>query len=129
MAKKKTTQEPSEDAPKNNPFASLLGTVPAAEPAAPAVERSAPTDSAPVTQRFPHKLVVRREKKGRGGKTVTRICGIPTELLPDLHKTMKKALGCGAIVEDEDLVLLGALVDRAAEYLERQGARRVVRAN
>lgn len=135
MAKKKTRQAPpSEDAPKNNPFASLLGATPAAAPAPrqepPGTGGGAPTPSeAPAAKRFPDKLVVRREKKGRGGKTVTRISGIPADLLPELQKTMKKALGCGATVEGDDLLLLGALVDRAAAYLEGQGARRVVRAN
>ncbi len=40
---------------------------------------------------------------------------------------MKSALGCGAVVEGEDVVLLGSLVERAADWLEGQGAKRVVR--
>jgi len=75
------------------------------------------------------KIVVRRETKGRKGKTVTRISGLsPTELAP-LSKKLKKALGCGASVEGEDLVLLGSLVDRTADWLESGGAKRVVRSD
>ncbi len=131
VAKKKRMTRPlpsPEDGPKNNPFASLLGAAPRPTPT-PAQRTSAELRPAPPAKRFPHKLVVRREKKGRGGKTVTRVSGIPAELLPALSKSMKKALGCGATVEGDDLVLLGSLVDRTADYLEGQGARRVVRAN
>ncbi len=75
------------------------------------------------------KLVVRRENKGRGGKTVTRIAGLAPEDLEALAARMKKALGCGATVVDGDLMLLGNVQDRAIEWLSREGARRVVRGN
>lgn len=39
---------------------------------------------------------------------------------------MKSALGCGATLEGDDLVLLGSLVDQASRWLEREGARNVV---
>ena len=68
--------------------------------------------------RFTGKLVVRRENKGRAGKTVTRISGLPRTELAALAKELKKALGCGATVEGEDLLLLGSLVDRAAAWFE-----------
>ena len=75
------------------------------------------------------KVVVRRETKGRGGKTVTRISGLPAARLDALAPQMKKALGCGAVREGDDLLLLGSLVDRAAEWLVAQGAPRIVRAS
>ena len=75
------------------------------------------------------KIVVRRETKGRKGKTVTRISGLHEEELPALGKALKVALGCGASVEGGDLVLLGSLVERAATWLEKSGAKRVVRSN
>jgi translation initiation factor 1 len=71
--------------------------------------------------------VVRRETKGRGGKTITRIAGVSAMQREELLQSMKRALGCGGVVEGEDLVLLGSLVDRAADWLEEIGARRVVR--
>ena len=77
--------------------------------------------------RFPNKLVVRMEKKGRRGKNVTRISGVPAKDLATLCKDMKKALGCGATIEDVDLILLGDLVERAVGWLENAGATRIVR--
>jgi translation initiation factor 1 len=75
------------------------------------------------------KLVVRRERAGRGGKTVTRVSGLPAGALPDVARRLKTALGCGATFEELDLLLLGDLVERAATWLEGEGARRVVRGN
>lgn len=109
----------------HHPFAALAGLAAPPGPAAaePPAEAPSPADG----PRFPNKLVVRREKKGRGGKTVTRIRGIPAAEREAIAARLKKALGCGAAVEGEDLVLLGALVDRAADWLEAEGARRVAR--
>lgn len=118
----------------HNPFAALAGTPAAASPeeAAPDEHRcpsmgTGAQERAPVPIAFAPKVVVRREKKGRGGKTVTRIAGIGVEHRDELARRMKSALGCGAVVEGEDVVLLGSLVERAAEWLEGQGAKRVVR--
>ncbi len=72
------------------------------------------------------KLVIQRERKGRAGKTVTRIAGLPAERTDDLAKQLKSALGCGAVIEGGDLIVLGDLVDRVASWLEKQGARRIV---
>jgi translation initiation factor 1 (eIF-1/SUI1) len=64
------------------------------------------------------KLVLQREKKGRGGKTVTRVRGLPPASELDRWATdMKRALGCGASVEDGEVILLGDLVTRAADWL------------
>ncbi|MEM9068805.1 MAG: translation initiation factor [Myxococcota bacterium] len=120
MAKR---DKPPPSALTHNPFAALA---PKEAPAAPKEPATPETKDGPV---FAGKVVVRREKKGRGGKTVTRISGIAPDHRARFQKEMKKALGCGATLEGEDLVLLGSLVDRAADYLEGQGARRVVRAN
>jgi len=112
----------------HNPFAALqeLGRdLPKQEkPAGETIPR-APTEPPPLTG----KIVLRREKKGRGGKTVTRISGLPAQRLDELCKKMKKALGCGARVEGDDLVLLGQLTERGAEWLRAAGATRVVMGN
>lgn len=122
MAKKRDMIDTSGARPlTHNPFAAL-GPPPAAEAAPP------PEDApAPGPLRFPDKVVVRRETKGRGGKTVTRIRGVPAEHREALADRMKRALGCGATAEDGDVVLLGSLVDRAADWLASAGASRVVR--
>ncbi len=136
MAKKK--QEPKvearTDALRHNPFAELargLEQPPAEATVAKQTEAQAPepVEAARTTPRLTAKLVVRRETKGRGGKTVTRIGGLPPEHLEDLAARMKKALGCGAVVEGADVLLLGSLVPRAAAWLRAEGATRVVEGN
>ena len=72
---------------------------------------------------------IRREKKGRGGKTVTRVRGLPPDELPRWAGDLKRALGCGATVEGDDVVLLGDLVGRAADWLTARGAKQVLRGN
>ena len=74
------------------------------------------------------KLAVHKEKKGRSGKTATRISGLRLEPagLSALAKDMKRQLGCGAVIEDGDVVLLGDLPQRAADWLRAHGAKRVV---
>ncbi len=78
-------------------------------------------------RRFGDKVVVRKERKGHGGKTVTVVAGVAPAFVDALCAEMKKALGCGARVDDGAVVLQGDLVDRAAAFLEDSGARRVVR--
>ena len=117
------------DALKHNPFAALGGGLEL--PSAPAVdtpeadERDATPPFDPL--RFDQKGTVRREKKGRGGKTATRVSGLPEAHREALAAEMKKALGCGATVEGEDVILLGSVVDRAADWLAAKGARRISR--
>lgn len=137
MAKKRKapkTQQSAAGAP-NNPFGTLSG-LRDALPSAPETKTAAGPDPAstgvspasvePAAKGG--KIVVRREKKGRSGKTITRISGLAESELA-LAKKMKKALGCGATVEGEDIVLLGSLVERAATWLEARGAKRVVRSD
>ncbi|HJL05680.1 MAG TPA: translation initiation factor [Polyangiaceae bacterium LLY-WYZ-15_(1-7)] len=137
MAKKKKAEKSEGAAPDasgelvHNPFAALTGGAPeaklaSAEPEAPAEPEG---DAAPGELRFSEKVVLRRETKGRGGKTVTRVSGLPASHREALAKRMKKALGCGAKVEGEDVILLGSVVDRAADWLADEGAKRVVRGN
>lgn len=115
--------------PFNNPFGALLGIreqLPE-RPSSPSGPTEAePTEAAPPGLERCGKVVVQREKKGRAGKTVTRVQGLSSELIERLEPAMKSALGCGATVEGEDLLLLGDLVERAARWLEREGARQVV---
>ena len=114
----------------HNPFAALAGRAGAEEPSAAAapVPSNAP---APVVEGntellFPAKVVIRRETKGRGGKTVTRLNGIPVHQLTEAATRLRKALGCGATVEGDDVVLQGALEERAWSWLLSNGAKRLV---
>lgn len=132
MAKHSPKNAPAaQEAPFHSPFAGLgaLRDVLPPPPEAPASPE--PTAAAPTTgqPRALGKLVLQREKKGRGGKTVTRVRGLPAAELERWATDMKRALGCGASVEDGEVILLGDLVTRAADWLEARGASRVVRGN
>src|SRR5262245_33144335 len=106
--------------------------------------RSAPapapqTPSAPAAPRDPGlpdlgrcgKLVVRRERKGHGGKTATIIAGVglPARDLERLARALRHALGCGASVEGDRLVVQGDQAPRVQAWLAAQGARRSVPGN
>lgn len=110
---------------KHNPFAALGGRI--ESEAEPTPQRREAAASKPL--HLEGKIVVRREKKGRGGKTITRITGLRAGDCDEVASLMKKALGCGATVEDDEVVLLGALVDRAADWLQARGAGNVVTGN
>lgn len=57
------------------------------------------------------KIVLRVQRKGRGGKTVTLLStpggGLSPPALEPLAKDLRKALGCGARVEDGSVVIQG----------------------
>ncbi len=75
------------------------------------------------------KLVLQHERKGRSGKTVTVIRGFTCSdtQLRDVAQRMRRALGCGAGVEQVDrIVLQGDQLERARLWLEQQGALQVV---
>jgi translation initiation factor 1 len=112
----------------HNPFAALQavrdalpeGPVPSSRP-------TTATAATTATKEFLEKVVVRRERKGHGGKTVTVVSGVAPAAREAVCAALKKALGCGARVEGDDVVVQGDLVDRCVAFVEARGARRVVR--
>lgn len=66
---------------------------------------------------------VQREKKGRGGKTVTTITGVEGDkkALSDLLKKMKKRFGCGGAVKNWVIELQGDLAEQSIKFLQDQG--------
>ena len=125
---------PTDGAPplSANPFAALqgaLGELPPGEAvaAAPEPER-APVDGGSLAH---GKLVLRREKKGRGGKTATVIEGlqVPEAALEDMAQQLRRQLGCGAHVEGATIVVSGAQTDRVRDWLAARGATRIVIGN
>jgi translation initiation factor 1 (eIF-1/SUI1) len=76
-------------------------------------------------------VIVRREKKGHGGKTVTIAEGegLTAAVLPALERDAKKALGTGARIEDGALVVQGDLADRLVKWLTERGFGPVTRGN
>lgn len=115
--------------PLASPFAGL-GELRAGLPVGPAPEPPArgqpsiPKD--PVAR--PAKLVLRRERKGHGGKLATRIEGLTlsAEESKAIAVEIRRALGCGAAIDGGDIVVQGDQVDRLVVLLEGRGAKRIV---
>lgn len=135
--KKRVDVTATSDEPVNNPFASLAGLREqlSAQPSAHAEPQVAAPKAEPQGEppdaTFGPKVVVSREKKGRGGKTVTRVCGLglTRAKLEELAKTMQRALGCGATLDGSDILLQGAQTERAKAKLLSLGARKVIIGN
>lgn len=56
---------------------------------------------------------------------MTVVEGLDAATRNELALRLRRELGCGGWVEQERVVLQGAQVERAAEWLRAQGARRV----
>jgi len=77
--------------------------------------------NAPIPTRIVAKL--RIEKKGRGGKTVTVVDGLPknSDFLKELSHELKRACGTGGTVVDGGVELQGELRDRLRDVLVKRG--------
>jgi translation initiation factor 1 len=66
---------------------------------------------------------LRVEKKGRGGKTVTVVYGLPQNdaFLKDLAGELKRTCGTGGAVVDGGIELQGELRDRVRDALLKKG--------
>jgi translation initiation factor 1 len=75
----------------------------------------------PIPARIVAKLRV--EKKGRGGKTVTVVYGLPRNaaFLKDLTQELKRACGTGGAPVEDGVELQGDLRDRVREFLQKKG--------
>jgi translation initiation factor 1 len=75
----------------------------------------------PVPARVVAKL--RLEKKGRGGKSVTVIYGLPrnTAFLKKLTQELKRTCGTGGTTTEDGLELQGDLRDRVRDTLHKKG--------
>ena len=75
----------------------------------------------------PARAVVRMERAGRGGRTVTVVEKLelrPVELEAWLSD-LKRALGCGGVVEGRALVLQGDTRERVGDWLSKRGVKKV----
>ena len=134
-AKPKTKLEVAEagsgPALKQNPFAQLGGVTPAptAVPPAPTTAPAVPEPRAKARGR----LVLRREKKQRGGKGGVVVSGLranahlPESEIEALARTLRQQLGCGGSTErvpnDTVIVVQGDQPARVAEVLRGVGFR------
>ena len=126
----KRHDEPAKEpnAPFNSPFARLAAqrdSLPQAS-ALPDVKTKA---KAPAPPKAPRKsVVVRYERKGHGGKEMTRLERLElgaAELAKRL-KEAKQALGCGGVVEGDDILLQGDQRERAAAWLAKLNIRTTI---
>ncbi len=115
-----------------NPFArlaALRNDLPPGD-AKPAAAETPVEAADPVVALLARRVVVRREKKGRGGKTVTVVQfpdGGDEAAVDALAKELRKALGTAAQREDASVAVQGDIVDRVADWLGKRGAKRIVR--
>lgn len=114
-----------EDKPLNNPFAALLSRK--AELPAQSEPTEAPTEQPAQPDAAPARAVIRTERKGRGGKSVTVVThlALPPQEAQAWCKELRRQLGCGGQVEGEDLVFHGDQRQRLAELLQARGVRKV----
>jgi translation initiation factor 1 len=77
------------------------------------------------SEAIPGRLVakLRIEKKGRGGKTVTMVDGLPNNaaFLKELCQQLKRACGTGGTAAEGAIELQGDLRDRVRDCLVRKG--------
>lgn len=126
-----------QDEMAHNPFADKLAGLASVSPEPePEPEPSKPqapdtSDSRPQEPQFGPKLILRREKKGRGGKTVTRIEGVlgTQEALDTLARKLGKALGARAFVQDGLLWVSGDQCLAAQAWFNKAGATKIVIGN
>jgi len=117
--------------PGRNPFETLRekfgDTLPRSLEPAPRTVTPSPKQPRVVLER----VTVRRERAGRGGKTVTVAegPGFAGRTLEPLAREAGRALGVGARVEKGALVVQGDQCERLAAWLAGRGFERVVRGN
>lgn len=118
MAKKKIPIS-AQQQPLQNPFVGL-----SADGLPDGVEQ-VPLQRGRTTPKKRPRIVLRREKSRRGGKTVVVVGELPTHLSPpeieNLLRAARKALGCGGTVNGREIELQGDQPARVREYFERGG--------
>jgi translation initiation factor 1 len=109
----------------NNPFGSLnLGALPdGPEPGARAAKREE-------RKKSKGRVEIRREKSGRGGKTVTSLSEFPTHVplgeLEALALQLRKSCACGGTLKGRVIELQGDVRGRVTAELEKIGYKPVL---
>lgn len=119
----------------NNPFAVLAGVkIPAKdapshdkpEPATPLV-----TEGRPKPVKTYARAIVRMERSGRGGKEVTVIeqLDLSAAERDEWLKSLKASLGCGGVIEGDNIALQGDHRKRLPKILTARGVKNVIASN
>lgn len=68
-------------------------------------------------------IKVRLEKKGRGGKVVTKLWNLPMseQEAKNLKKELQNHMACGATIKESSIELRGDLVEVVISYLNQKG--------
>ncbi|SRR5579884_4042444 len=74
-----------------------------------------------VTKKSDGIVRVMRDRKQRGGKTVTLITGLPAETLTSLAQQLKKLCGSGGTVKDGNIEIQGDHCDKVIAKLTASG--------
>jgi translation initiation factor 1 len=84
-----------------------------------------PADPLPQKLSRKARIVLRREKAQRGGKTVIVVSQLPTHLSPpeimDLAREARRALGCGGSVRGREIEIQGDQARRVRSHFEASG--------
>lgn len=119
MAKKNKITTDGRQNLDNNPFASIQLDNLKAAPAIPIHQKKKAVNANPNKSKGIVKI--RREKTGRGGKTVIVIYEIPNHInMPareKLLKEMKTKLGTGGTIKDRNVEIQGEKLDAVREFL------------
>jgi len=120
---------------KHNPFGGLGGIdAPGSTAVGSKIDAPVPVLESPQAEKKSRgRLILRREKKQRGGKTVVIVAGLrasahlPESEIAKLLQDLKQQLGCGGTVErvpnDTELVIQGDQPARVAELLRARNFR------
>jgi translation initiation factor 1 len=114
----------AEPMPFESPFAKLDGLRSQLRPGPPSA-----TAVRPAAKPTPARAVVRIERKGHGGKEMTRVehLGLSATMLEVWLGDLKRGLGCGGTVDGGDLLLQGDQRERAMAWLDGRGVGKVTR--
>jgi translation initiation factor 1 len=105
----------------NNPFDSLdIDGLPKGT-----ISPEKPTNQSLLAPKHKGRVEVRREKAGRGGKTVTTLrefsTNVPLKQLETMTFTLKKTCACGGTLKGRSIELQGDVCDRVMTELQKLG--------
>ncbi|WP_286847618.1 MULTISPECIES: translation initiation factor [Aminobacterium] len=132
MARKKNNEYKLDNEPLyNNPFRSLLGeselSLEEKKHNDEVEENFLSRQDVSLGEILKGKIVLRIEKKGRSGKTVT-IVETRSGTLEEkkvLARCLRRSLGCGSTVENDLIVVQGDQRDRIKKILEEKGSKNI----
>lgn len=130
MAKRSKTKKRidcgEDQPPPASPFADLAGLRGELPPGEATKDTTAASGQA--IRNFAPKVVLNRQRKGRGGKTVTVLGGvlITGSDRDQFMRELGRALGTNVRGEGDDIVIAGDQRERAKAWLEGRGAKCVI---